>query len=233
MRDTPSVRELRRAQIIATARALVAEGGLEALTFGTLEMRLAFTRGVITYHFQDKSEILAAVLESAVADLDRATFTAVEATETFPGKVRAALSSKVLGFLHSTEARSILVSFWPRLAIDPDAAALNACLFAHWRQQSAQLFRQAIAEGAISRDVVIDEAAALLVAAVLGIVLQASFSPDAIDTEACITAATQQVLLACGYRGEHGSKTGPDGTQPACSQPAGAVNAPSSRSPQP
>src|SRR5205814_9753674 len=53
-----SLRDLRRAQIVAAAREIVAGDGLESLTIGALEKRLGFSRGVITYHFRDKDEIV-------------------------------------------------------------------------------------------------------------------------------------------------------------------------------
>ena len=57
-----TVRDLRRAQIIAAARAIVCRDGLDALTIGALEQKLAFTRGVITYHFAGKDDIVRALL---------------------------------------------------------------------------------------------------------------------------------------------------------------------------
>ena len=234
MPETPTtVRDLRRAQILAAARQLIAEGGIEALTFGTLEQRLAFTRGVITYHFRDKSDILAAALQSAIAELDRATFARVDAHADFPGKVHAALHTKVVGFLESAEARAILISFWSRLGSDPESAALNARFFASWRHQAAHLVRQGQESGEIEFGVDIPALATLLVGAVLGIVLQRTFSPDGVDVEACVAASAAQFLHACGYRGEHAPVGGGAGAQPARSQPEGATNAPSSGSAQP
>ena len=46
--EVTTVRDLRRTQILAEARSIVAQEGLAALTIGTLEKRLPFSRGVIT-----------------------------------------------------------------------------------------------------------------------------------------------------------------------------------------
>src|ERR1700722_2409301 len=73
-----SVRDLRRGQILTAARRLVAEHGLEALTIGALEDRLAFTRGVITYHFANKDEIVRAVFASAIDEIDASVRREVE-----------------------------------------------------------------------------------------------------------------------------------------------------------
>src|SRR5207249_7078413 len=109
--ELASVRDLRRAQIVAAARALVARGGLEALTVSALEKRLRFTRGVITYHFRGKDEIVRAVLASAVDEIDRATAEEVQASLDFAAKLEAVLRTKVRGFLENREAAHVLLSF--------------------------------------------------------------------------------------------------------------------------
>jgi AcrR family transcriptional regulator len=181
----PDVREARRAEIVAQARWLVAEGGLEGLTFGTLERRLPYTRGVITHHFRDKDEIVDAVLDSAVDEIDQATFADAAAEPTHEGRVRAVLASKVHGCLGHREAGEILLALWTRRASDPRADALNARLFARWRKQAHGLFRDRADA---------DLQAALLVGAVLGIVLQAMFDPS-VDPEPMIASAAAMFVL--------------------------------------
>ena len=69
-----TVRDFRREQIVATARSIVAAQGLNALTFSSLEAECAFTRGVISYHFKNKAEIVSAVFEDVVREIDEATY---------------------------------------------------------------------------------------------------------------------------------------------------------------
>src|SRR5690242_10507234 len=102
MPDT--LRELRRGQIIAEARRLVADKGLEALTIGTLEARLSFTRGVITHHFKDKDDLVVAVLESAIDEIDRAMLANVVAGRSFEDKVRAVLAGQIRGWIDHEDA---------------------------------------------------------------------------------------------------------------------------------
>ncbi len=188
-----TLRDLRRSQIVAAARAIVAERGLEALTFAELEARLAFTRGVITYHFKDKDEIVLAVLESAVSDFDAGALAEVRARDTLPDKVRAAIEGRVRGLLERPEAMLILVSFWARVRSDPSIAEPNARLFRQWRAQAATLVRLAQAEGVATG---LDPAtgAALLVGQVVGIVTQVLFDPTALSIDALIDEATATTL---------------------------------------
>ncbi len=189
MRD---LRDLRRSQIVAAARALVAAGGLEALTIGALEKRLDFTRGVITYHFRDKDEIVEAVLASAVEEIDAATVALVQARATFAEKVEAVLSTKVRGFLDRREAAHVLLSFWGRILHDRRARAVNARLYEAYRAQSARLLEDGRRAGEVVRGVAVRVVAALLVGAVIGIVTQVLFDPDgAVDPDACVREAAR------------------------------------------
>jgi AcrR family transcriptional regulator len=188
-----TVRDFRRGQIVAAARAIVAEGGLEALTIGALEARLGFTRGVITYHFRGKDEIVAALFDSAVAEIDASTAAEVEASLDFPAKVAAAIRTKVRGFLDHPEASYVLLSFWSRLRTDRRARERNAQLYAEYRRQAARLIEMGRKAGAFGR-VPVAEAAALLVGAVIGIVTQVHFDPGAVDPEACIEEAARMFM---------------------------------------
>lgn len=191
-----TVRDARRAQIVAAARALVAEGGLPALTIAALEKRLAFTRGVITYHFVDKDEIVGAVLESTVDDIDQGTFAEARVSATFPELVHAVLQTKVRGFLELAEARACLVSFWSRIGVDPRARELNQRLFAGWRAQATLLFKGGIKAGDVRRDADIEALSTLLVGLVVGIVVQVGFE-DGHDADRLIDEATAMVVARC------------------------------------
>lgn len=160
MSDT---RAQRRGEIVAVARALLVEGGLEGLTIGRLEKRLPYTRGVITHHFANRDDIVDAVLASAVAEIDRAT-----AEQALPGMsreacIRAVLRTKVHGFLDHPEAAQILLAFATRPPGDARAVEVEAQLFARYRAESAGLFRH--------RDDA-EAFAALLVGTVIGLVVQ-------------------------------------------------------------
>jgi AcrR family transcriptional regulator len=188
-----SVRDLRRGQILTAARRLVAEHGLEALTIGALEDRLAFTRGVITYHFANKDEIVRAVFASAIDEIDAAVRREVEGGATLEDKVRAVLHGNVRGFVDSEVAGRVLLSFWGRLSADAQVRKLNADLYAKYRRRAAKLLRAARADGLITS---VDPAVmgALLVAIVLGIATQHYFEPGAIDVDAAVGEATRTVM---------------------------------------
>lgn len=188
-----SLRELRRHQIIAAARTIVAQDGLHALTIGALEEALGYSRGVLTYHFRDKDEIVAAVLQSAVEEIDAGTSALVEASATPVDKVRAVLRANLRGFVENREAGLILLSFWGRLSSDAKARKANAALFARYRDRTAGLLQSAIDAGAFA-PVDARALAAVVVGIVIGLASQAYFEERSIDLEAALEEGTLAVL---------------------------------------
>ena len=189
-----SVRDLRRHQIVSAARELVANGGLHALTFSALESRLAFSRGVITYHFKNKDEIVLALLERAVADIDGATTAEIQAADTYAGKVRAMIAATIRGFLNQPEASAVLVSYWSRILTDPALAEVNARLYRTWRRYAAEILSSRRLEG----DPDPEAMAALIVGVVIGLVTQSYFEPGAVDVDAAIETACETILARLG-----------------------------------
>ncbi len=198
--DISSVRDLRRAQILAEARRLVADGGLGALTFAALEAQLSFTRGVITYHFKNKAEIVDAVLESAIEEIDLANATSLMAAQNIEDKLRAVIAHTVDGFIAHLEAGRILLNFWSRIPRDDRAARINARLYQRYRTHSAALVRAGQTLGRFRTDVDVDAIAAVMVGTVIGIVTQHYFEPGAIAPAAAVDEAVSALLarLAVG-----------------------------------
>ena len=187
-----SLRDLRRAEIVAAARAIVAAQGMDALTMAALEEELGYSRGVITYHFDDKDEIVEALLASALAEIDAATQAAVDASGTPADKVRAVLRSNLRGFLDHREAALVLLSFWGRLS-DAKVRKANARLYATYRERTASVLKAGIKHGAFAK-VDCEALAAVIVGLVIGIAAQACFEPGSVDVDTALEEAERSVL---------------------------------------
>ncbi len=198
MPDT--VRDFRRGQIVTAARAIVARDGLDALTFGALEKQLGFTRGVITYHFKNKQEMVQALLENVVEEIDQEASAAVNRQHNPRERVAAVLRAMVNGFVSRVEATRVLVAFWGRVSSDLHAGAINQQLYRRYRAQTARLLRAGVKAGTFpAHDE--DALAGVVVGVVLGLAAQAYFDPKGFDVEACVEAATQTVLARLDQRG--------------------------------
>ena len=59
----------RRSQLAATAYAVVADSGLDGLSLRTVARRVGATTGLVSHHFADRRDLLAAALEHAAATM--------------------------------------------------------------------------------------------------------------------------------------------------------------------
>lgn len=194
MSETATVRDRRRTEIVAAAQALVAGGGLDALTIGALERSLSFTRGVITYHFENKDEILEAVLASAVAEIDQGSSAEVAAaSKDARAGLRAIMATKVRGYLDHPEACRVLLAFWGRLDADPRARQINAALYRRYRGEAAGFLAWAAERGQLATADA-DAMATVMVGLVLGIVLQQLFEPGAVDPDLALDVAVEALI---------------------------------------
>ncbi|MEQ1567210.1 MAG: TetR/AcrR family transcriptional regulator [Myxococcota bacterium] len=188
-----TVRELRRGQIVAAARAIVAERGLDALTFSALEERLSFSRGAITWHFRDKRDLVHAVLEDAIDQIDADTHAAAKAEPDLSARLRAVIRRMTTGWL-SSNAGATLVAFWGTLGSDVDAAGKNVALYRRYRAYSTELVRLGQQRGEFAPEVDPDAMGAVIVGMVQGVALQALFDPGAVPLDRAIEAAADAVL---------------------------------------
>ncbi len=187
-----SLRALRRAQILAAARSIVASAGLEALTVGALEEKLGFSRGVITYHFKDKDEIVAEVLASAVAEIDQGTRESLQRPVSVAVAVRAVLETKVRGFLSHREAGLILISFWSRAQASAKVKQASAGMYARYRAQSDRLIVLARAQNGRCRAKP-GAFGAVMVGVVIGLVLQSWFDAT-LDVDGALDEAARALV---------------------------------------
>ncbi len=66
------IEQARRAQIIEATVATIAEQGLAKASFAKIAARAKISPGLITYHFDTRDRLIAAVAESVHAEADRA-----------------------------------------------------------------------------------------------------------------------------------------------------------------
>lgn len=191
----PTLRDLRRDEILETAGELVAEAGLGALTIGALEKRLTFSRGVITYHFKNKDEIVRTLFKHAIATIDAHAWEEVEAAQGLEERIRRASRAIVRGFVDNPVASIILMNFWGSLRADEETAQLNADLYRKYRA-AARRIAESVPE--VSSTVDLDAFASIFVGMVIGIACQALFDADAIDIESSVDHAARALaaLLA-------------------------------------
>ena len=99
--------EVRRAALIAATLDCITEGGPQAATVRAIALKAGVTPGLIRHYFATKEDLLAAALESLMAELTEAT-TAAPA----PDCPVAALRALILGALSPDVAAPQKMALW-------------------------------------------------------------------------------------------------------------------------
>ncbi|MGA8117785.1 MAG: TetR/AcrR family transcriptional regulator [Actinocatenispora sp.] len=98
----------RRAQIVASAIEEIAESGYSQASTVRIAARAGVSRGVITYHFAGRDDLITAVVMEVYLAGAQVMVPAIEAESTCAGKLAAYITSNVR-FIHGNRAHALAV----------------------------------------------------------------------------------------------------------------------------
>jgi len=189
----PSVRPLRREQIVRATVRCLSRDGYARLTMKRVAREAGVSQGILHYYFRDKRAILVATLEAVVADLDRR----VAAAQRRGGRDANARLAALVGVCVDSAVRrrelwAVFIEFWGEMLHDRRLAEINADQYARMRGLVGALVAQGIREGRFRR-VDARAAGAVVLGLVDGVSLQVLFDPGALTpttaTRLCVEAA--------------------------------------------
>ncbi|MER5455232.1 TetR/AcrR family transcriptional regulator [Micromonospora sp. NPDC002389] len=100
------IEEARRAQIVNAAVETIAEVGYHRASMGKIGTRAGISRGLISYHFAGKSELITQVVTTVYTDAAASMAPMIDAETTPAGQLRAYISSN-LEYMRAHPARMI------------------------------------------------------------------------------------------------------------------------------
>ncbi|WP_052223095.1 TetR/AcrR family transcriptional regulator [Novosphingobium malaysiense] len=162
----------RRAQVVAVAFDLVADKGIEALTFREIAAANGCSTSIVSHYFRNKNELLFKVYQVAN---DRARERLEAAHEA--GLSLLGCFDAILPVDHASRRNwRVWLAFWSRAHLEP--AYLEERRRA--AEDSLSLYRTMLAEklGKPQETPAMEIAARRLIAAIAGIGLEACFAPD-------------------------------------------------------
>jgi AcrR family transcriptional regulator len=166
----------RGAHLLDAALDVIADEGFASLSMRSVATAAGVSLAQVQYYFRSKDELLAATFEY-VSDDVIARASAVDISRPARDVLRALLEV----WLPFDEARSragrVWLAFTAAAATSATLGPMNAALDAELRGDFADLLRHAHAAGELDPDVDIESEAALLLAAVDGLVIQALALP--------------------------------------------------------
>jgi len=189
-----NIRKIRREQIIDAANRIIASKGLMACTIEELEKEADVSRGVITYHFRDKDEIVTEALASMLRRFDDEGLPQIREIQDPEEKLRkmVEVGSTLAG--RSAEIYHIMHNFLAQIAHREDIRDTVSNHYAKYRQQIAHVIEHGVSGGAF-RKAPVEETSAVIMAILMGLAKQhlVNNARD-FDLDKCAHAAAEMVL---------------------------------------
>lgn len=102
------IEEARRAQIVTAAVETIAEVGYQRASMGRIGARAGISRGLISYHFAGKSELISQVITTVYSDAAAFMTPMIDAEITPAGRLRAYIGSN-LEYIRAYPARMVAI----------------------------------------------------------------------------------------------------------------------------
>lgn len=182
----------RRHQIAEAACAVVAREGLEGATVREIARAAGCSTGVLAHYFADKPALLGLALTTAgdrTAERMRSHLEVEPAFEALRAVAQEALPLDE----RRREEWHVWLAFWGQASADAALSDLQRGRYEHWRALIEGLLQRGIHDRSIRGDVDVSEEAAVLVATLDGLGIQAMFEASRFD-EARLSALLDRVL---------------------------------------
>lgn len=190
MSSRVDVGSIRRAQIVEAACRVIHHRGIQGASLAEIEREAGISRGVLTYHFPSKEEIILAVFDATIARLKADAGAVFEATGPGLKRLETGLDFVLNHKPINDEFDCLNYTFLAQMSHREDFRARLAAEYAEMRgmvvADLAEEGRRAGLEAAEVRAL-----AAVVHGAISGLIMQINVDADAIDR-----AAAHQTLLA-------------------------------------
>jgi TetR/AcrR family acrAB operon transcriptional repressor len=187
-----------RQRMLDAAARLFARHGYAASSVAAIGEEAGMSRGLVNFHFKTKENLLHAVIEQLVAELETRMFPTDPPVD--PLAALAVLIEAHRRFLTEQPGRARLLFRLQAEALDP-GLGLSAFTTLHqrWLERTRPWWEQALAEGRVDPALEHNAVTTFTIGALRGIALEWLLAPDAVDVEAAyaqLLRSLQAGLLA-------------------------------------
>lgn len=190
-----NIAEIRRRQIVDAAIRVMARKGWNETSIDEITREAGVSRGLVSYHFKDKAELLSGVLarcqEASNASIARSVEVSSDPVEQLRSAVRTALQLT----REDPAIYEIFLHFVASGRSDPYLAEQIRELYRGFRKVTAAAIRNGQATGDFRCDVDPAAAAARHIGSLTGFAIQWLLDPGSFDFEAA-AAQTEEMLVS-------------------------------------
>ncbi len=178
-----NVAEARKKQIIDATIRVMAEKGWNETSIDEITREAGVSRGLVSYHFKDKSALLSGVLARCQEMFNEAIFKAIRETDDRIEQARLALRHALAYTVEDPTVYQVFVYFAANGRSNPELGDQIRELWANFRQIAAAGIRRGQLRGVYRNDIDPEAAAARQIGAITGLALQWIVDPDAFPFE--------------------------------------------------
>jgi AcrR family transcriptional regulator len=145
------VEEARRAQIVQCTIEIIASLGYAQASLANIAERAGISKGVISYHFAGKDELIAQVHTSVMTKVATQVLATVEAQPRAAGKLRAYIEGSIAFIAEHGQEAVALLEIWNGLRTTTGRQVLDARTYEPGLEFLQAIFRQGQAAGEFRR----------------------------------------------------------------------------------
>jgi AcrR family transcriptional regulator len=179
----------------ATIRVMARRGWNET-SIDEITREARVSRGLVSYHFKDKNELLSGVLERCREMFLLDVQAAVEAGQPPQEQLRCATRASLMLARTNPVPYEVFLHFSTSGRTDPRLAEEIRALYRTYRRESANAIRECQRAGVYRADIDADAAAAKHLGTIIGISLQWLIDPGSFNLEAASEQALEMLMAA-------------------------------------
>jgi len=167
--------EARRTQVVAVASRLIAEAGLEAVTFRDVAEAADCSTAIVSHYFHNKRELLVLTYHSSI---ERGTQRCEAALASAEGDLKAYLAELMPLDDERVIEWKIWLAFWAKAVADPEIAQLQRNCILRTRSNLVRVMTNLTRRGAFQGGLDLPREARRLLTLLIGIAVQVLFDPE-------------------------------------------------------
>jgi AcrR family transcriptional regulator len=197
MSDRVDVGSIRRAQIVEAACRVIHRKGIQGASLAEIEQEAGISRGVLTYHFPSKEDIILAVFDATIARMKAGAEVDLAGAKSGWERLEVVLDFVLNRKPVNDEFDYLNYTFLAQMSHREDFRARLAAEYAEIRRRIAEDLAEEARRAGLEDDEV-QALAAVLHGALSGLVMQLNVDPGAIDRAAVLRTVRAMILGRLG-----------------------------------
>ena len=182
-----------RGQLLEAAIESFATLGYQGTSIDRIARAAGVTKGAIYYHFKDKEELLFETVRNRIVEFESQVLAETSPEDDAFAVLRRVVDACFVTATESNHRRFIMTLMIEALGTNPDLSDVFRLELRRMRAFLADVVRRGQDVGGVRSDVLPDEAAALVVSAIMGAEIQHYQDPERIDLRAVLDLELRQL----------------------------------------